>query len=440
MTTMIRRLGALALLLGAFWLVPVGALEADHAARVVGRGAPVPAPLLGIVTDSARTGHLSRIDHRTLRPVGKRVPLAKHMQAWSFSPDRRLVALGHSYTAKLSRPASLRIVDVRRMRLVAEIRLPDEVGYPLATAWLGERRIVLLLGAYQPRALLVDVPARKVIARWSFSGRVMRIGRTARELVLLIGPREGIGSAGLVTISAGLDLRSLELDRISAGTQPLEGDEPTARIRVPALAVDAVAGRAFVLGAGEPVAEVALGRLELAYHPLSEGRSSLERALDWLVPAAGAKSVEGPSRWARWLGRDTIVVAGTDSEPGGRAQSAGVHLVDTRSWTSRMLDPDAATFYVASDAIVTRHPASRRGLGVYGLDGTERFRLFRGRFVLELWAVGRRAFVRLAVPGEGSDPSPERSVRIVDLTSGKRLGQRLGPLPYLLLGDAEAPY
>ena len=114
----------------------------------------------------------------------------------------------------------------------------------------------------------------------------------------------------------------------------------------PGLALDPVSGRAFVVQAGAPVAEVDLRRLSVRYHEPSEPISLLGRLRDWLEPKAEAKAMQGPERRAVWIGNGRLAVTGVDHQAlvdsKGQEQEvdspAGLKLIDTRSWGVRTLD------------------------------------------------------------------------------------------------------
>jgi hypothetical protein len=204
----------------------------------------------------------------------------------------------------------------------------------------------------------------------------------------------------------------------------------------PALAVDPAGRRAFVVPAHGPAAEISLDSLMVSYHELSR-RPLLSRLADSLEPVAlAAGAPDGPSRYALWLAGDTLAVFGRDDhgylDRDGHAQlrqtPAGVQLVDTRSWTTRTLDPYATMLTLASSSLLTNaylwdssaRRASGIGLRVYGADGALRFHLLGQTPIGFVQAVGDRALVR----GFGS----HAHVLVVDLRRGRvvrTLGTRL---------------
>jgi hypothetical protein len=90
------------------------------------------------------------------------------------------------------------------------------------------------------------------------------------------------------------------------------------------------------------VAEVDLTTLAISYHTLAAGA-------DRLADGGGANiRSDGSFRRATWLGNGLVAVSGADEHtepgPGGPTQVtdlAGVQLLDTSSWETRLLDEDA---------------------------------------------------------------------------------------------------
>jgi hypothetical protein len=142
------------------------------------------------------------------------------------------------------------------------------------------------------------------------------------------------------------------------------------------------------------------------------------------------------------------VVSGADEESfkdaRGRNQirirPAGLTLVDTRRWTARTVDPGATEFRVVRGLLLATGfswdsaTGEEHGIGLaaYGTDGEKRFQLFDGRQAWIEQVYDGRAYVRALQP-DGRAP-----LRIVDLVAGRSVGERAGPLPWLLLDDASS--
>jgi hypothetical protein len=110
---------------------------------------------------------------------------------------------------------------------------------------------------------------------------------------------------------------------------------------------------------------------------------------------------------AHWLGKGKLVAAG----------SAGVSLVNTATWASRVIDRAALAARVVAGRIVTYDGVEvdrgDEGLGLkgYAADGRRRFHVLDGQQVTFVHVVGRRPFAQT-----------ERRVHAVDPATGRRTG------------------
>lgn len=424
------------------------------APEVVPTAVPYP-PLLGIV-GKGRAPELARIDPDTLRPRrGKRVGVGSQacapssggeacwfIPAWSFAPKRPLLAVArHQHGTS----RSLRLVDVRRMRVSADVPLAG--GAVGALAWLAPERLLAvqeICCEERQRLVAVDLAGRRVAARQQLGGSVQRVARTPRELVLLVAPAGEIGPARLAVADRRGAVRFVRLDRIRAGVRLLPGTGHRVEQSIPGLAVDPRGRRAFVVGS-DLAAEVELANLTVTYREPEPSASGLSRLLDWLDPPAHAKAVSGSTRSVRSLRPGLLAVTGTDEDlvevPRGeeqtRIRAAGLSLVDTRNWSARMIDPGAAEVHVAGELLLATgssfDPARRKGdtigLAAYGLDGRKRFRLFDRREVWVRQVYAGRAYVDVPL-----FKPPWSALRVVDLDTGRTVRRaRAGPLPWLLL-------
>jgi hypothetical protein len=77
-------------------------------------------------------------------------------------------------------------------------------------------------------------------------------------------------------------------------------------------------------------------------------------------------------------------------------------VIDTHAWTSQAVDPRADSAVVARDALLSsgsswdsgKQQLVGNGLRVYGPDGRKRFQLLGKRAIVQIEAVGSRAFVQ----------------------------------------------
>lgn len=404
-------------------------------------------PVWAIVGDPGRL--LVQLDPRTLRPLpGRRLALTDTVAGHAWSPDRTMLVLGDNDQD------ALYLVDARRMRAVGKMWLnaPSSAQW---IGWLGPRRVLTVVDhplgdpGTEPGdsgVVLVDPLARRVLHRQNLHSSVHAVAFAGDRAVLLTGPAGGIGMASLAVVDDRGTVRTVPLRAISVGyKEPAEhtSDSVTEQ-RLAGLAVDPAGGRAFVAGAGTPIAEVDLATLRIAYHGLSQPVSLLRRLAGWFVPAAEAKLVTGPMRQACWLGDGVLAVWGFDVKVGAQSEvedtPSGLKLVDTRRWTVRQVHPEATVvrwhggrLLAAGVRWYDQQRPGGIGLTVYGPGDRRPLQLFKNRPVHEVHVNGDLAY---AVDW-GSDPD-KSEVAVVDLRAGRVLTTVRGAPPYLLMGDDAA--
>jgi hypothetical protein len=404
-------------------------------------------PVWAIVGDPGRL--LVQLDPRSLRPLpGRRLALTDTVAGHAWSPDGATLVLGDNDQD------ALHVVDARRMRPLGKVWL--DVPNPAQwIGWLGSRRVLAVVDhplgdpGTEPGdsgVVLVDPLARRVLHRQNLHGRVHAVAFQGDRAVLLTGPAGGIGMAGLAVVDDRGTVRTVPLRAVSVGyDEPAEHtSDSVTQQRLAGLAVDPAAGRAFVAGAGTPIAEVDLATLRVAYHGLSQPVSFLRRLAGWFVPAAEAKLVSGPMRQACWLGDGFLAVWGFDvkaTQPTVEETPSGLKLVDTRRWTVRQVHPEATMVRWHGGRLLAfgvRWYEQERpggiGLTVYGPGDRRPLRFFRNRPVHEVHVNGDLAY---AIDW-GNGEARRSEVAVVDLRAGRVLGTVRGAPPYLLLGDAAA--
>jgi hypothetical protein len=235
-------------------------------------------------------------------------------------------------------------------------------------------------------------------------------------VVVLSAPVGSIGSARLTVVAPTGAIRAVTLDQVPGGWAP-------GRHAGAALAVDFAARHAFAV-ARDVAAEIDLQTLSVSYHALPT---------DGAAPAGPAHNAGtvGPSagfaRTARWLGDGRIAVSGSDSAIVGDKRAdrpAGLRVIDTATWTTRLADPGVSDFAVAGGTVLastiawdsTRHAWAGYQLAAFTPEGS---RLYQ-----------RRAFVGRKpdqVPSWGSDANhwywhsttpPERVLALRDPRTG----------------------
>lgn len=420
-----------------------------------GVDANAPGSLLGVMWREAH-GELVRFDPRSLKPLPSgRIPV-NGASPWAYSPSGSHVALASCDEAS----AALRFVDVDRLRLVGD-GLDVGPGCVVALGWILDERLVVAgddPATSRAWAAVVDPRAHEVVRSQRLRGTIVGAEQGADGVVLLLAPRRAIGPVRLALLNAEGEVRSALLARTSAGHEFEEARQGTARQfrserqREAALALDPEGRHAFVVGAGELVAEVDLSSLEVSYHELARPVSLLDRFLSWLDPVASAKGpVNGPTRVGISVGEGLVAVSGHDAHgsvdrEGTYLQSttaAGLELIDTRRWTTRTLDSDA-TFVSSSAGILLAYGAVSSmtasttvtegmegiGLTAYTLDGEEVFHLFGEKPILDVQASGPYAYV---------GPAGDDRLHVIDLRSGRIVHERgIDWWPQLLLGRSAA--
>ena len=370
-------------------------------------------PLLGV----DEGGLLVGLRRSSLRPLTRGLSTrSRFVWDYEFSPHGRFVAIGDEVRSRV------RLFDVRRWRSLGSVRLPSPhpSGYGGAgpMRWAAPQRLLVLSGppSMDQTPVVVDPRKRRVVRRIGWRGWALTSDESQQGLVLLAAPsrrggRSRLGPARLVHVTIHGGVRSVPLDRIEAGQGQYGGRR---RIRYPGLAVDRRGNRAFVVAAEHDlVAEIHLRSRRVVYHDLGAPPAKV----------AGDPSVDS-SRTARWLGAGTLAVSGTDlpaSEARRRGSPLpyGLKLVDTRTWTTRTVDPQAQTFDVAGTLLLatrwyTEQGLSPMGVAAYDREGEPRWRRFAGSNARVWVPGGPRIYVDVGDHGE-------RRTHVIDLSDGRTI-------------------
>ncbi len=430
-----------ALALAAFG---VAAAQPQSSPRPLGlKSTASPHSLLAFAFGRHGDQHLVRVDPLTLRQRrGPRLAVTGHALGWSFSPEGRVLALGDNSGGEVF------LVDPRRLRLTGRVSAAD-YGQVFATAWIGEHLLALVntcCMSDEPDTdeglalAVIDPQRRQRLLSRPLDGSLQGFAQTPSVLVVLLGPKNALGPARITVVDADGSMRTVTLDRVLAGQERPAQQDGHARFAAPGLALDPGGARAFVIGAGAPIAEVDLTTLAVSYHDVSTPISLLGRIGAWLEPAAEAKvPLAGPMRRARWVGDGFLAVWGHDTEVTGRGRNvqmreipAGVKLIDTRTWTIRTLEPDAVALAVAGDTLVAygvrwdsaARKRSGMGLTAFGPSGEVRFKRFGNAPIALVEPLGSR----IAVFRDAA-----LSYSVLDARTGEVLGRFKGPMPQPLV-------
>ncbi|HEX6678089.1 MAG TPA: hypothetical protein VF486_24115 [Actinomycetes bacterium] len=398
-------------------------------------------PLLGATwSDNPTALKLGRLDPRSLAPLpGPGLKLDGNWTVAAVAPDRSTAVLADQESGRLV------LVDLDRMRQVGTLDVPAG-GWPAGSRWVGPSRVLLawagVNGGATNDVLLLDAAAGRfrLLRQQRVDGAVLTAARSAGGMVLLVAPVGSIGPARVVVVDGDARIRTVTLSGLAAGNEQVDsgGSDPRARQALAGLAVDPVGARAFVVAASTPVAEVDLGSLRVGYHRLGRPGSLLQRLARWLVPPAEAKEVSGPARSAVWLGDGLLGVTGSDASFGGgnsyRERPSGLQLIDTSSWTERMVEPHATSATFAAGRLLTYGVSFGErnqgyGLTVFGPGNRQPVHLLGARQVVWVVAAGSLAYVQL------SDDQGSGGYAVVDLRADRVLREAPGDMPQLLVPD-----
>lgn len=394
-------------------------------------------PILGIEWRPAKIARLSWFNPISMRPLpGRKVPVGDYSGGWSFSADRSVLALGHAGLAKL------RFVDTPAMRLRGDLELTEPTGFSgsvRTTSWPARRRLLALIESglasekYAAMVVVVDPLARRVVRRVRLPRSVWEAERSRDGLVLLLGTWGRFGAAQVALVDEDGVFRIATIPRIEIGAVTVKGEDHLSRFNRPGLAVDREGERAYVVGPGETVAEVDLNTARVSYHVAREVAS--------FKPDAEQKISDGPERVARYLGGGLIAVSGFDSSSRKRdgkmyfsVQASGLHLVDTRTWQRRTLNPRASSFLSGGGLVFalggshdSDGQADSVGIVAYGMNGVERYRLYSDQQVwMAAWGSLGYVFVRDGAPRPVVELRSGRILHSIKLPKGR-------PLPTLLV-------
>ena len=310
-----------------------------------------PKPVLGLDGRDA-AGRLGWFNPATLARVpGRTLSVGRHTGSWALSPNSSMLAI-----ADFEYP-SIRFVSLGRMRSPGTVLLPwSGDGWVTGITWPRPDRVLVAVSEREGGFVAVVDPQKRKELRRVTLPVIRNTAAVDGGVALLVGPPNVFAPASVAVVDADGALRTTTVDRISVGSIEHAGDPSTFSIdvREPGFAVDRAGGRAFVVAPDFTVAEVNLSTLGVAYH------SPSTRTL--------AKNISGPSRQAAWLGNGLLAVAGVDYRGTHDGEPVGLRLVDTRTWTNRVVDAAVPWFGLGDGALVA-------GDKVYGFDGSLRYRV-----------------------------------------------------------------
>jgi hypothetical protein len=400
--------------------------------------------VLALVSRATRV-ELVRLEVRSLAPVGGAAPLrvGLHDIPWAMSPDGTQLALGSGRTT------SVVFVDLRRMRMLGRVGIAS--SFITAVAWPAPNRFLMLeRGVRRWRLAVVDPTTRRVLSRRTIGpSRSLSAAAaiTPDGLAVLIEPGHRVGTPHLLLLDARGRARRVALPRIAAGMRKKKvGSKYRVWYRHPGLAVDAEAGRAYVVTAGSRVAVVDLATLAVTYREVRRLRSRAAAARSPEVLASGGNILAtGTQRQAHWLGDGLIATSGWNEvferdSRGSLVQGdppAGLDVLDTRTWTSRRLRDDVRWFHATHDLVLASVPPRRRpgtAVAAFTHEGAARFRVEVGSAAFGLQSAGPYAYL-----GLGDAYKPHR-VTVLDTRTGEVAGIPTVPGWVLLLSPSQPQF
>jgi len=357
-------------------------------------------PVLGMNYTTARLGWY---DSTTLQPLPGRKVFVRSACIWAFSPTRALLAYSSCDDGTLA------FVNARVMRAAGTMDVGGLAGQITQLSWpRADRMLAVVTREGSSTLAVVDPVKRKVVRRVELQGTVFsRAALSDGRVAYLVSHTGSFAPARVAVADAEGAVQAATLDRITVGSVfDEQARTPTGEMREAGFAVDVDGNRAFVVSPSELlVAEVDLGTLAVSYHGTT-------RTL--------AKAINGPTRDALWLGDGILAVAGADfrtvvkgDETNVETTPLGLQLVDTRTWTTRTIDPRVT--YIqgvpGGGALATIGPDDRAHEAVaWGSDGAVRYRL----------PVPARGWID--VEGSlGVVCAGEHAVRVVDSATGRTL-------------------
>lgn len=384
-------------------VLPLIVLAALPAAAVHGASTSAPA-LYGYGYD-----FLARLDPATLRPEAKLkgFPVVDGQDA--LSPDGSRLVVGAGFMGD----GTYAVADARAMRwLHRRVRVATGPGGYSGVGgfqWLRPHRVFALLQGTGPVAAgpvpwtqvaILDIGRRRVVARRPLPGYVVASERDGRREVLLLLGFKSLSAWRLAVVDARGRVESAAL-RLPKARYSDSGYTAVG------LAVDPRSDRAFVLPGGGSIATVDLRTLSVRYRPWP-ARSSYRARSHVRSDKNHEGDPTGPMRWAAWLGSGIVAVTGEDDRLVGPRFGAtvttpyGLQLIDTRTWTSRVVAPWADRFAKAGSLVLPfvgnalyeeLNPPPGSGLHVFSRNGRLLYQRY-GRAAVTLSPIGDRLYTR----------------------------------------------
>lgn len=357
---------------------------------------------------------LRRLGADTLAPRAGGIDLGEYHDAWTFSPDRLTLAIGTFGRT------GVRLVDPAALRVVRDIPMPVAA---IGIGWITPERIAVLL----QRGGVVIVNARdgRIERRWRLSYRLpcrqRRQATTPHGVVFVVASRDD-SAIRLIRVDDDAGIRILELPRVQAPSSPQ-------MCGASAFAIDPAGQRALVAGSRGPVAEVDLGSLAVTYPASPKLREKLGQSTD----CPTRRDCTG-RRTAVWPAAHTLAIGGVNrtERRGARTETpTGIALIDTRTWSGRLIDRSASEVTTTADGTHLTFGGGRSGVRAAALDGTPRWAALQDEKVRSTSVAGNRVYALDAAA---------TATHVLDAATGARISSTATDLGHLdvLTGRTDA--
>jgi hypothetical protein len=337
-------------------------------------------PLYGFARAYPGASTLSRVDPKTLEPIGTRLHFDENFTPGSFSPDgTRLLMLNPPPSKPTDRQSGLLIVDLTHMKLEPQLeaRLSADLGSNgvAAASWPTPNQ-VLVVAQQLGRAYDRDVTARTLLAinartgavewRRPLSKKTLLAGAgTVDDSLVLIGEPSSLrrNHATITVISGtGQEHSSTITLKPSGYFSPKRGAAYGARLVVTSGATP----QAYILGGGGEVYSV----------DPTTGKATLHI----VKPPSGMPSTSPPDLLINAAPLENKIVATSFFPLPDGHPAAGIYLIDPGSWTAKLIDPQTRDWQTTNTNLVTftnagqfRLPQSRitkgNGIDIYDANG-----------------------------------------------------------------------
>jgi hypothetical protein len=358
---------------------------------------------------------VSRVDPKTLSPVGKYLPLPNYFWPQALSPDGNRL-LGSSNKGGVS------IIDLQHLtkNTALEKRLHSDLG-PLtsrAAAWPTDNRVIILAqgfsGPYHRnvtgRTLLgIDPDSGTIVWRHKLTNKLGLFGAqtVGGKLVLLLGDsslRKTPETVVVVSPTGRVRSSTVDIPRVNSRFQEAK-----------LLATNGRTPAAYLVSASGTFFSIDLDTAQTTAHTVKPPTSA----------PSNAPSVYSNIPATATLG-DNIVASGLFTRSDGKPRT-GIYLFDTATWTARLVDRNATRFATGDNKIITytgaepsfavsrpEHGLPGTGITIYDQNGTRLHHLYGERKFLAVGFTPSFAYAFTLAPNKGK-------ARLGISLAGKRL-------------------